>query len=138
MPQGHSPQPPVRFSLLVTGGPYGTQASASALLFARALLEQGHVLQSVFFYQDGVLNGNALVHPASDEVNLVSGWAELAALNRVALYLCVGAALRRGVVDPAEQHRNGLPAANLHPAFTLAGLGELARASLGSDRFIQF
>jgi len=129
---------PVHFSLLVTGAPYGTQASASALLFARALLAEGHALQRVFFYQEGVLNGNALVHPASDEVNLVTGWAGLADQYGVPLYLCVSAALRRGVVDSSEQQRQGLSAANLHPAFTLAGLGELAQAALTSERFIQF
>jgi len=138
MTSSEAAAPPARFSLLVTGAPYGSEASASALLFARALLAQGHLLQSVFFYQEGVLNGNALVHPASDEVNLVSGWAELAGQYGVPLYLCVAAALRRGVVDNTEQAQQRLPAANLHPAFTLAGLGELAQAALTSDRFIQF
>ncbi len=44
----------MRYSLLVTGAPYGTQQSTSALLFARALLTTGHQLDSVFFYREGV------------------------------------------------------------------------------------
>ncbi len=50
----------MRYTLLVTGPAYGTQHASSALLFARALLAQGHQLESVFFYREGVLNANQL------------------------------------------------------------------------------
>ncbi len=69
----------MRYTLLVTGPAYGTQHASSALLFARALLAQGHQLESVFFYREGVLNANQLSAPASDEVG---HGARLAAVAR--------------------------------------------------------
>ncbi len=67
----------MRYTLLVTGPAYGTQHASSALLFARALLQAGHQLESVFFYREGVLNANQLTAPASDEVDVVREWQQL-------------------------------------------------------------
>lgn len=55
------------FAILVTGPAYGTQSASTAYRFARTLLAQGHTLSHLFFYQDGVCNGNGLHLPASDE-----------------------------------------------------------------------
>ena len=126
------------FALLVCGAPYGSEASSQAYLFARALLVQGHTLRKVFFYQEGVLNANALTSPASDEQDLIAAWQGLAQEFGVELDVCVAAALRRGVVDAAEAESAQLPAANVHPPFVLSGLGQLAEAALGVDRLVQF
>ncbi len=128
----------MRYSLLVTGAPYGTQQSTSALLFARALLQAGHQLQSVFFYREGVLNANLLTAPASDEADIVREWQVMHKDHGIGLHICVAAALRRGVVDAAESARMGLPASNLQPGFTLSGLGALAEAVSVCDRLVQF
>ena len=45
-----------------------------AYQFAQALLEKGHVINQIFFFQDGVSNGNGLVYPANDECNLTQAW----------------------------------------------------------------
>ncbi|QHM73552.1 sulfurtransferase complex subunit TusD [Mixta intestinalis] len=127
----------MRYTLLVTGPAYGTQQASSALLFAQALLAAGHQLHSVFFYREGVLNGNQLTAPASDEFDLVRAWQSLQQQG-VTLNICVAAALRRGVTDEQEAASLGLPAANLQPGFVLAGLGALAEAALTSDRVVQF
>ncbi|HBQ79845.1 MAG TPA: sulfurtransferase TusD, partial [Erwinia persicina] len=37
----------MRFCLMVTGPAYGTQQASSAWLFANALLEEGHTLDSI-------------------------------------------------------------------------------------------
>lgn len=132
-----NPQP-LNYALLVTGPVYGQQAALSAYQFAGALLARGHRISQVFFYRDGVLNANALTAPASDEFHLVNAWRDLAAVHDIALNVCVAAALRRGVVDAAQAEQEQLSAANLHPAFTLAGLGELAQAALTCDRVVQF
>ena len=126
------------FALLVCGAPYGSEASSQAYLFARALLVQGHTLRKVFFYQEGVLNANALTSPASDEQDLVTAWQGLAQEHSVELDVCVAAALRRGVVDAAEAATAQLSAANVQPPFVLSGLGQLAEAALGVDRLVQF
>lgn len=126
------------FALLVCGAPYGSEAASQAYLFARELISQGHKLRKIFFYQEGVLNANALTSPASDETDLVSAWRALAGEHGVELDVCVAAALRRGVVDAAEAESAQLATANVQPPFVLSGLGQLAEAALGVDRLVQF
>lgn len=128
----------MRFTLLVTGPAYGTQQASSALQFAQALLAQGHTLETVFFYREGVLNANVLNSPASDEFNLTHGWQRLNQQHGVALNICVAAALRRGVIDEQEAKNLGLSCANLADGFQLAGLGALAEAAVTCDRLVQF
>lgn len=128
----------MRFALMVTGPAYGTQQASSALLFARALLAEGHTLESVFFYREGIYNANQMTSPASDEVDLVREWQYLNAQNSVALQCCVAAALRRGVTDEEQAKSLGLNVSNLQPSFTLSGLGALADAVLTCERMVQF
>ncbi|MDI7690098.1 sulfurtransferase complex subunit TusD [Cronobacter malonaticus] len=128
----------MRFALMVTGPAYGTQQASNALQFAKALLAEGHSLESVFFYREGVYNANQLTSPASDEFDLVRAWQQLHDENGVALHICVAAALRRGVTDENEARVQGLPGANLQPGFQLSGLGALAEAALTCDRVVEF
>lgn len=128
----------LRYCLLVTGPAYGTQQASAAYQFALALIASGHHLDSVFFYREGVLNGNLLSAPASDEFDLVRSWQRMAADYQVALNVCVAAALRRGVIDETEAHNQGHGQTNLQPGFTLTGLSSLAEASLTCDRLVQF
>ena len=128
----------MRYALLVTGAPYGTQQATSALLFARALLAAGQQLDTVFFYREGVLNANLLTAPASDEADIVREWQRLHEQYGIGLHICVAAALRRGVVDSVEASRLELPVANLQQGFELSGLGALAEAALTCDRLVQF
>lgn len=128
----------MRFAMMVTGPAYGTQQASSALQFARAVVDEGHTLNSIFFYREGVLNANALTTPASDEVDLVRAWQELHERHGVELHICVAAALRRGVIDEAEAKQHALTASNLQAGFTLSGLGALAEASLTCERMVQF
>lgn len=128
----------MRFALMVTGPAYGTQQASSALLFARAVLAEGHTLDSIFFYREGVYNANQLTSPASDEVDLVRCWQALHQKHGVALHICIASALRRGVTDAEQAQTQGLSASNLQPGFTLTGLGALAEAALTADRVVQF
>lgn len=128
----------LRYCLLVTGPAYGTQQASAAYQFALALIASGHQLDSIFFYREGVLNGNQLSAPASDEFDLVRAWQRVAADHQVALNVCVAAALRRGVIDGDEARNQGTEFANLQAGFTLTGLGSLAEASLTCDRLVQF
>lgn len=128
----------MRFCLMVTGPAYGTQQASSAWLFASELLAQGHELESVFFYREGVLNASLLNAPASDETDLTRHWQQLHTEHGVALNICVAAALRRGVADEHEAASLGLPVANLATDFQLSGLGALAEAALSCDRMVQF
>ncbi|BEI21919.1 sulfurtransferase complex subunit TusD [Vibrio fluvialis] len=126
------------YTLLVNGSVYGTQSARNAYLFAKAVIEKGHTLKSVFFYQDGVQNGSALTAPANDEFDLVKAWQQLAEQHQVRLETCVAAALRRGVVSQSEADQHQLPGANLAAPFEQTGLGSLAEALLSQDRVVQF
>ncbi|MGB7802076.1 sulfurtransferase complex subunit TusD [Buttiauxella sp.] len=128
----------MRFAILVTGPAYGTQQASSALQFSQAVIAQGHTLESVFFYREGVHNANLLTSPASDEFNVVQAWQQLHQQHGVELHICVAAALRRGVTDAEQATQLGLPGHNLQPGFTLSGLGALAQATLTCDRTVQF
>ncbi|HDZ8831725.1 TPA: sulfurtransferase complex subunit TusD [Aeromonas dhakensis] len=128
----------LNFALLVTGPAYGTQSASTAYRFALSVIEQGHRLSHLFFYQDGVCNGNGLHAPASDESNLVALWRELAIQQGIRIDVCVAAAMRRGVLDEQEAKGMGRAQFNLEAPFCLSGLGQLAEASLIADRFVQF
>ncbi|MCG3723841.1 sulfurtransferase complex subunit TusD [Vibrio cincinnatiensis] len=126
------------FTLLVNGPSYGTQSARNAYLFALSVVEQGHHLKRVFFYQDGVSNGSALTVPANDEFDLVKGWQRLAELHDVSLETCVAAALRRGILSDSEASLHQRCSANLAKPFLQTGLGSLAEALLSDDRVVQF
>ena len=126
------------FGILVNEGPYQHQASDSAYHFARAALGLGHSIYRVFFYHDGVHNGNRLGVPAQDERAVTSRWSELAAEHGLDLVLCVAAAQRRGVLDEGERRRNGRDAEILAPGFRISGIGQLVEAAILVDRLVTF
>ena len=128
----------IKFSIVVTGGPYGSQSASSAYQFCAAAVQAGHEIAGVFFYQEGVLNANQLVSPATDEVNLPDLWATLATQYQFPLEVCVSASLRRGVVNEQEAEQLALSQFNLKPPFVLSGLGQLAELSAECDRLVQF
>ncbi|EEX50696.1 sulfurtransferase complex subunit TusD [Pasteurella dagmatis] len=124
----------MRYVLCVKQPIYGKQGSFLAYQFAKTLLAQGHQLNQVFFFQDGVTHGNVLVYPANDEFNLQKAWQELAQIYQFPLHLCVAAAQRRGIVDKLTSADR--KSENLAPHFVLAGLGEFTKAALEADRVI--
>ena len=62
----------------VNAGPFSHQGANTAYHFIRAALERGHTVQRVFFYADGVYNGNDLTVPPQDECHSVARWSALA------------------------------------------------------------
>ncbi len=126
------------YTLFVNGGVYGTQSARNAYAFACALLDKGHTLTSVFFYQDGVTNGSKLVVPANDEFDLTAAWQKLALKHNIRLETCVAAALRRGLIGHEEAITHKREEHNLAIGFEQTGLGSLAEALLTQDRVVQF
>lgn len=120
------------------GPPYGSQSASSAFQFCKEAVENGHHIVGVFFYQHGVLNGNQLVSPTTDETNLPQHWAALAHKYKFPLEVCISAALRRGVVDQSEAQQLALTQFNLTTPFVLSGLGQLAELSAQCDRLVTF
>ena len=126
------------FSIVITGAPYSSQASASALQFSKSALKLGHRIHRVFFYADGVHSGSALATPPQDERNIPAEWAELAREHELDLVVCIAAAVRRGVLDENEARRYEKNGHNLSPDFNLSGLGQLVEAGILSDRVVTF
>ena len=56
----------MNYVLAVKSPVYGKQGAFLAYQFAQALLEKGHAISQIFFFQEGVSNGNSLVYPAND------------------------------------------------------------------------
>lgn len=117
----------MQYVLAVKSPVYGTQGAYLAYQFAETLLAQGRQISQIFFFQEGSSNGNGLVDPASDEINLPEYWKKLAETHRLSLHLCIAASQRRGI----NEH-------NLASGFILAGLGEFSKAVLEADRLITF
>lgn len=128
----------MHYAILLMGAPYSDQASHSALRFARALVARGHRLEAVFFYHDGVHNAARLAAPPQDEPHLVDAWASLANEHRVALQVCIAAALRRGLLDEREAARHGKDGVSVRPPFELTGLGQLVDLGMRCDRLVTF
>ncbi|MBE1275918.1 sulfurtransferase complex subunit TusD [Enterovibrio baiacu] len=128
----------LNYVLVVSAPVYGRQASLSAYRFAQAVIEKGHTLTRVFFYQDGVSNASSLTVPANDEFDLVSAWQALSSAHGVELETCVAAALRRGQISDDEAKQHALPTSNMAKGFTQAGLGGLSESLLTADRVVQF
>lgn len=124
----------MRYVLAIKQPIYGTQGAFFAYQFANALVAKEHQISQIFFFQEGVSNGNAFVSPANDEFNLQKAWQKFSQTHQVPLHLCIAASQRRGIVDnstafSAEQN-------NLAEPFVLAGLGEFSKAMLEADRVI--
>ena len=117
----------MKFSVLVNEGPFTHQASDSAYHFVKAVLDKGHEVMRVFFYHDGVNNGNRLSEPQQDDRNIVKLWSQLGKEHDLDLVICVAAALRRGLKDEI-----------LAEGFRISGLGQLIEAGMESDRLVTF
>ncbi len=126
------------FSLAVYSAPYSSQASDSAYRFAKAVLDTGHSLYRIFFYQDGIHNASDLLIPPRDEINLSQQWQALAVEHKIDLVVCIAAALRRGVINVEEARRYEKMSNNLARGFEISGLGQLLDAAVLSDRLITF
>ncbi|MDY6799104.1 MAG: sulfurtransferase complex subunit TusD [Pseudomonadota bacterium] len=133
-----SGQGSLSYTIVISGAPYSSQAPGSALAFCRALIRQGHRIDRVFLYGEGVLLASLLSAPPSDEENLRDRWCDFLAEHQIEGIACIASALRRGVVDKTEQHRYQLPACNLASPFLLAGLGEWVQGMQDSDRVVRF
>ncbi|BCB62309.1 MULTISPECIES: sulfurtransferase complex subunit TusD [Halomonadaceae] len=128
----------MEYGLLVMGAPYASAAPHSALRFAKALIDTGHRVAGIFFYQEGVHNASQLMTPPQDELNMRDAWIALHHEHGVALEVCIAAALRRGIMSETEAKRHGQTHFNLQAPFELTGLGQLLALQQRCDRVITF
>jgi tRNA 2-thiouridine synthesizing protein D len=127
------------YTLIVKGPAYGKENSISALFFAKALVSRKiHVIKSVFFYCDGVLNANKFLSPAKNEFDTRKKWSMFSLQNQVRLNVCFSAALRRGIIGIKETCNQKILEGNLDIYFKISSLENLSRDIQKSDRIIQF
>lgn len=129
----------MQYALFVHGSPFQTKACHSAFTFAKAILDsREHQLKGVFFYQEAVFIGNKFNQNPRDEFDLQSAWQNLAKDNGIELYLCIAAAVRRGIISKEESQRYELESESLAPYFQLEGLGTLVSLMNDCHKIISF
>ncbi|MDA0790563.1 MAG: sulfurtransferase complex subunit TusD [Proteobacteria bacterium] len=128
----------MKFAIVVYGAPYSDQASRSAYLFTRAVLDEGHDVYRVFFYHDGVYAANRLTVAPQDEADIQQDWSKLGAVHGLDLVICIASALRRGMLDETEARRYEREGVSVDPRFTISGLGQLVDAALNADQVMTF
>ncbi|AXO88801.1 sulfurtransferase complex subunit TusD [Pseudomonas parafulva] len=127
----------MKFAIAVFS-PAHAPSSRRALRFAEAVLDGGHQIARLFFYQDGVHSAsNTIVFP-QDERDVAAQWRAFVSDNQLDAVVCIAAALRRGVLDEAEANRYQRPAVNLSEPWELSGLGQLHEAAQVADRLVCF
>lgn len=118
-----------KLAVVVTTPPF-SNLTATAITYIEAAIEAGITVVGVFFYQDGVMHANQQAQIASDEFQCLQQWQLLHQKFQLPLHLCITAAEKRGLSD--EQPNN------IHPNFTVSGLGELVELVNKADRLVQF
>jgi tRNA 2-thiouridine synthesizing protein D len=118
-----------KLAVVVTTPPY-SNLSVTAIEYIETALKLGIELVGVFFYQDGVIHANQQVQITSDEFQCLTQWQALQLKYKLPLHLCITAAEKRGISDENSN--------NIHPIFTVSGLGELVELVNKSDRLVQF
>lgn len=125
------------FAIALLAGPQDP-AARSALEFSRAVLAAGHRISRLFFYRDGVLVASQLNVLPQDEKDIGAEWRQFIQDNDLDAVVCIAAALRRGVLTPAEAERWNRPAANMAEPWELSGLGQWVDALQSADRAVTF
>ena len=129
----------MNYALAVHGAPYAGTAADHALGLAKALLAEGHHIERVFFFHDGVYQGLAgQVAPQEHfDTDLLKRWQQLA-LQGIELAICIASGIKRGVINESEQSRYELAHPSLAHGFELVGLGQLIAAINAADRYVEF
>ena len=120
------------FTIAVLGGPYDSQANLHAFKFAQSIIENGHHINRVFFFHQGVSIGLEQRELSQEEFDYNKAWRELSSEHDVELNVCISSGGRRGVV------KNETTDSTLAEGFELVGLAQLVEASSSGDRYVEF
>lgn len=126
------------YSILVTSSPYEGQHAQRAVSFIDSAIAQGHTVNNVFFYGQGVHHANGFMVEVGDEFYPLAAWQALKNDHNVTLLLCITAAVKRGVIGAQEAASAGVLGANVAEGFEQAGLGEFFTALHDCDKVVQF
>lgn len=128
-------------SVLIFDSPNTSQEQYKALDFVKtALAKNINSINSVFFYMDAVYMANNNISLANDEINLARQWFALQeqSNSNLQLNLCVGASIRRGILDEQQAKILGdKHISNIAKGFKLRGLASFYK-SLTADELAVF
>ncbi len=128
----------MKFAIQINSSPCQSNSGETAFQFIKCVLEMGHEVVRVFFYQEGIYHAFRYAAPPDDETHSVARWSRLAAEYNTDLVVCISAAQRRGLLEASEANRQGKKDNDLAEGFRIAGLGQWVEAMLVADRFIEF
>ena len=120
------------FTIAVLGGPYDSQANLHALKFAQSAIKNGHHINCVFFFHEGVSIALEQRDLSQEEFDYNKAWRELSSEHDVELNVCISSGGRRGVV------KNKTTNSTLAEGFELVGLGLLVEAISSGDKYVEF
>ena len=109
-----------------------------ALEFCQQAVKDGHTIERVFCYQDGVYLANNLMVTPQGELNIQHHFKAFAKAYKTRLIACIASCLRRGVLTQKEATRHTKAAGNFDAQFELAGLGEYFDACHSTDKIVEF
>lgn len=70
----------MKYTLAIHGAPYASQSAQHGLALAQALLTQGHTIERVFFFHEGVYQALSTRVVPQGEEDILSKWQELGQL----------------------------------------------------------
>lgn len=114
-----------RFVLSLHTPPSDHDTAQRIVKFANACLAQGHTIDAIFLYQQGIYHASTHFDLSSDELQISALWQQLAD-QKLNLMLCVTAAQKRGL----DIKNTGV--------FKVAGLAEFAMLASDADKWVQF
>ena len=114
-----------RFVLSLHSAPSDHDTTQRLVKFAQACLTQGHNIDAIFLYQNGVFHASEQLDLAADELAINALWQQLHKQG-IHLMLCVTAAEKRGL----DINNTGV--------FAVAGLAEFAMLASDADKWVQF
>lgn len=126
------------YCLIVTSSPYENQNSMTALNFAYALVKIGYILKIVFFYKEGVYNGNSYVKRNKEKFNILDKWKKLKTKTNCSLYVCSSSAEECGIFSEISAKKCEKRNVNLDKDFKLTSLMTLSKSIILCDRIMQF
>lgn len=121
----------MKFSIAVYSSPEDGSTARSALQFTQELLNQGHELYRLFFFNNGVMNCAASQNICTHD------WQTIIETHNLEAIVCMTSAQKRGLRQ-ADKNEGQLNETSIHPTFRPGGIAQLIDATVQSDRVVSF
>ncbi|MFI3256191.1 MAG: DsrE family protein [Psittacicella sp.] len=113
----------MKSSFFITSAPFSFEAEKAFDKVLKAILKND--ICYIFFYGDGVMQGNSKIEYSTDDFNILKSWEEIALKYKINLYFCSTSVANRGVTLSKNIH------------FITSGVSEFLIESINSERVEQ-